>query len=125
MSCFDENEIRRFNLHGIRFKTWLYFFFMTVAIIAVLLVMQVSFFAVYYRNTKSDELKRIGDGLIEEYSRQPSKKEFSEFVYQTSFAYGMTASFFQIDYTVDGNTVTVDNDTFVNLLTSAKFTSTF
>ncbi len=121
MSCFDENEIRRFNLHGIRFKTWLYFFFMTVAIIAVLLVMQVSFFAVYYRNTKSDELKRIGDGLIEEYSRQPSKKEFSEFVYQTSFAYGMTASFFQIDYTVDGNTVTVDNDTFVNLLTSANF----
>ncbi len=121
MSGIGDNEIRRFDLHGIRFKTWLYFFVMTVGIMAVLLVMQVSFFAAYYRNTKSDELKRIGDGLIEEYSSRPSKKEFSELVYNTSFAYGMTASFFQVDYKVDGSAVTVDSDSFVNLLTSANF----
>lgn len=121
MSNGTENVSRGLNLHGIRFKTGLYFFVMTMGIMAILIIMQITFFGMYYQRTKSEELKRLGDSIVEEYTRRGKNPDFAKFVYQTSFTYGMTVSFFKVDYRVENGTVTVDGDTFENVLTSASF----
>lgn len=111
----------RLGLHGMRFKTWLYFFLMTIGIMALLIIMQISFFSLYYKNAKRKELRTVGASIIDEYYKMTDTREFYRYVYQTSFASGMTVSFFNVEYKVEGDAVTVYNETFKNILTSAQY----
>jgi two-component system, OmpR family, sensor histidine kinase ArlS len=53
------------NTKGIRFKTWLYLFYLTISILALLWALQIVFLKPYYRNMKITDIRNVA-GAIEE-----------------------------------------------------------
>ncbi len=118
---YQLNEKKLMDFRGIRFRTWLYFFAMTVVILAILLLVQTMFFAGYYSTMKKNDTQKLGETIVAEYKKPRSNEEFKKYIYQTMFTSGSTIVFFKAEYEITGGEVKVKNDTLVNLLTSDDY----
>ena len=65
LPCAVRGTSLRPNTRGIRFKTWLYLFYLTISILALLWALQIVFLKPYYRNMKITDIRNVA-GAIEE-----------------------------------------------------------
>lgn len=85
------NNLRRaFDTNSIKFKLWTYFIFFAAIIMTILWLLQIVFLNTYYKSMKINEIKRIGNSLVEEYN----KDGFEDLIYSTSFSKGIIIQVF-------------------------------
>lgn len=85
------NNLRKtFDTNSLKFKLWTYFIFFAAIIMTILWLLQIVFLNTYYKTMKINEIKRIGDSLVEEYN----KDGFEDLIYSTSFSKGIIIQVF-------------------------------
>ncbi|MGN9163917.1 sensor histidine kinase [Tissierellaceae bacterium HCP3S3_D8] len=81
---------KTFDTNSLKFKLWTYFIFFAAIIMTILWLLQIVFLNTYYKTMKINEIKRIGDSLVEEYN----KDGFEDLIYSTSFSKGIIIQVF-------------------------------
>lgn len=77
--------LKHIDKKSLKFKMWTYFVIFAAAIMLILWLLQIVFINSYYETMKTNEIKRIGDSLVEEYD----KEGFEDFLYSTSLTEGI------------------------------------
>ncbi|WIV11775.1 HAMP domain-containing sensor histidine kinase [Proteiniborus sp. MB09-C3] len=85
------NDLRKsFDTNSLKFKLWTYFIFFAAIIMIILWLLQIVFLNTYYKSMKTNEIKKIGNALVEEYN----KDGFEDLIYSTSFIKGIIIQVF-------------------------------
>lgn len=79
------NMRQRIDTRGLKFKLWSYFILFAAVIMVVLWLLQIVFLKNYYQIMKTNEIKKIGDTIIEEYG----KSDFADTIYKFSYNNGI------------------------------------
>ncbi len=73
------------NKKSLKFKIWTYFIIFAASIMLILWLLQIVFLNRYYESMKINEIKRIGNSLVQEYGNEG----FEDLVYTTSLTEGI------------------------------------
>lgn len=77
--------LKHIDKKGLKFKMWIYFVIFAVAIMLTLWLLQIVFLNSYYESMKINEIRRIGNSLVEEYDTEG----FEDLLYSTSLSEGI------------------------------------
>lgn len=115
------NESKLFNFRSLRFKSWLYYFTMTLLILGILLVIQTAFFSIYYSTMKAQDVERIGENVIKKYTIDFRDNQiFKKFVYDTNDTSGADIAIFKGTYKIEDGKIT-EKSPMKDLLTSEAY----
>lgn len=70
---------------SLKFKLWTYFIIFAAVIMIILWLLQIVFFNSYYETMKTNEIKKIGNSLVQEFG----KEGFEDLLYTTSLSEGI------------------------------------
>ncbi len=75
---------KRIDYKGLKFKNWMYLMIFSVLILAVLWVLQFAFLNTFYQSMKLNEIKHIGDQVLEEYNTGNFVQVLNEYAFKNN-----------------------------------------
>lgn len=84
------NLKKTIDTNSLKFKLWTYFVIFAAVIMIMLWLLQIVFLNSYYKSMKTNEIKKIGNSLVEEYT----KNDFEDLITSTSFNKGISIQVF-------------------------------
>lgn len=80
------NLRKAIDTNSLKFKLWTYFVTFAAVIMIILWLLQIVFLNSYYKSMKINEIKKIGNSLVEQYAND----DFEDLISSTSFSKGIS-----------------------------------